>query len=129
VRRVIDRPISSLLATLLILVQLLVGPFAHALPTVDQDCGPAGQASHQTPGAMCDCGDCPDHESPSSPGSAGGEHHCRTHAACTSQCAHTPALGAIRLLIASPTPPEAVATVFAVPAFDSPLFDFLRPPN
>ena len=127
-RPVIDRPISSLLATLLILVQLLVGPFAHALPAAD-DCGPTGQASHQAPGAMSDCGDCPDGESPSPPGSAGSEHHCRTHAACTFQCAQTPALGAIRLLIASPTPPEAVLTVLATPAFDSPLFDFLRPPN
>jgi hypothetical protein len=129
VRHVNDRPTSSLLATLLILIQLLVGPFAHATPAADDDCGPTGQATHQAEGAMSDCGDCPGDPAPSSSDSAASDHHCRTHAACSCPCAHTPALGAIRLVIASPTPPEAVVSVLAAPTFDSPLFDFLRPPN
>jgi hypothetical protein len=35
----------------------------------------------------------------------------------------------MRLIVASPTPPESVASVLATPVFDAPLFDFLRPPN
>ena len=125
--RMIGRPTSSLLATLLIVVQLLVGPFAHAAPTADSDCGPTGHTTHTSTSGMTDCGDCPDGQAPSD--SSNGDHHCRTHAACTCPCAHTPALGAIRLFVASPTPPESAVSDLAAPAFDSPLFDFLRPPN
>ena len=126
-RRMIGRPISSLLATLLIVVQLLVGPFAHASPTADDECGLTGQTTHTTTSAMMDCGDCPDGQAPLD--SPDGDHHCRTHAACTCSCVHMPALGAIRLMIASPTPPESAVGALAVSTFDRPLFDFLRPPN
>ena len=126
-RRMIGRPISSLLATLLVVVQLLVGPFAHASPTADDECGLTGQTTHTSTSGMMDCGDCPDGQAPSD--SSNSDHHCRTHAACTCPCAHTPALGAIRLVIVSPTPPEGAVSDLAAPTFDSPLFDFLRPPN
>jgi len=129
VHRMIGRPISSLLATLLIVVQLLVGPFAHAAPTADSDCGPTGQTTHTSTSGMTDCGDCPDGQAPAPSESSGGDHHCRTHAACSCPCAHTPALGAIRLFVASPTPPEGAVCDLTAPTFDSPLFDFLRPPN
>jgi len=131
VHRMISRQTSSLLASLLVLTQLLVSPFAHASPTADDDCGPTGQTTHTTTttsGTM-DCGDCPDGQAPAPSDSSSTDHHCRTHAACLCPCAHTPALGAIRLFVPSPTPPESVVSDLAAPAFVSPLFDFLRPPN
>jgi hypothetical protein len=121
------RPTSSLLATLLIVAQLLAGPFAHAAPAADSDCGRTGHTAHTTTSGMPDCGDCPDGPAPSD--SSDSDHHCRSHAACTCPCAHTPALGAIQLFVASPTPPEGAVSDLAAPTFDSPLFDFLRPPN
>jgi len=129
VRRMLGRPTSSLLATLLIVVQLLVGPFAHAVPTADDGCGPAGQTTHTTTSGMMDCGDCPDGQAPAPPDSSNSGHHCRNHAACTCSCTHTPALGAIGLFVASPTPPQGAVSDLAAPTFDSPLFVFLRPPN
>jgi hypothetical protein len=123
----ISRQTSSLFASLLVLTQLLVSPLAHASPTADDDCGATGRSTHATASGMTDCGDCPDGQAPSD--SSNGDHHCRTHVACTCPCAHTPALGAIRLFVASPTPPEGAVSDLAASTFDSPLFDFLRPPN
>lgn len=129
VRRMNGRLKSSLFASLLVLFQLLVSPWAHAAPTANDDCDSTDQATHMAGGGIADCGDCPGEQAPTAPDSSTGDHHCRTHVACSCPCAHTPALGAIRLIIASPTPPESVASVLTGPAFDSPLFDFLRPPN
>jgi hypothetical protein len=110
------------------MTQLLVSPFAHASPTSDDHCVPTGQSTHATTGGMTDCGNCPDGQA-STPSDSHSDHHCRIHAACTSPCAHTPALSAIRLFVASPAAPESVVSDVPTPAFDSPLFDFLRPPN
>jgi len=129
VRRMIGRPKSSLIASLLLLFQLLLSPLSHATPAANDDCDSTGQATHMAGGGMTDCGDCPDEQVPTAPDSSTGDHHCRTHVACSCPCAHTPALGSIRLIIASPTPPESIAIVLAAPAFDSPLFDLLRPPH
>jgi hypothetical protein len=125
----ISRQTSSLLASLLLLTQLFVSPFAHASPTADDDCGATGQSTHATASGMTDCGNCPDGQDPTPSGSSNNDHHCRTHDACTWPSAQTPALGAIRLFIASPTPSEGAVSDLVTPAFDSPLFDFLRPPN
>ena len=129
VRRMIGRPTPSLFASLLLLFQLLVSPLSHATPTANDGCDSTDQATHVAGGGMTDCGDCPDEQVPTAPDSSTGDHHCRTHVACSCPCAHTPALGSIRLIIASPTPPESVASILTAPAFDAPLFDFLRPPN
>jgi hypothetical protein len=129
VRRMIGRSPSSLLASLLVFVQLLPGPWLRAAPLADEDRGPIGQTSHTAAVGPTDCGDCPDVEHAPSPGIPGGDHHCRTHAACACPCAHTPALDSFRPVIASPTPPEGISLVLAIPEFDLPLFDFLRPPN
>ena len=129
VRRMIGRPTSSLFASLLVFFQLLVSPLAHAAPAANRDCGPTGQTTHTTTSGMMDCGDCPDRQGPAQSDSSNGDHDCRTHAACTCPCAHTPALGAIRPFVASPTPPEGAVSDLAASTFDSPLFDFLRPPN
>jgi hypothetical protein len=125
----IGRPTSSLFATLLIVFQLLVGPLAHASSTTGGGYDPTGQTTHTTSKGMVDCGDCPDGQAPASSNSSSGDHHCSNHAACTCSCAHTPALGAIRLFVASPTPPNSAVGNLAAATFDSPLFDFLRPPN
>jgi len=125
----ISRPTSSLFASLLVLTQLLVSPFAYASPTVDVACGPTGQSAHATTSGMTDCCNCPDGQAPAPSDSSHGDHHCRTHAACTFPCAHTPALSAIGLFVARPTPSAGAVSDLAAPAFDSPLFDFLRPPN
>ena len=129
VRRMIGRPKSSLFASLLLIVQLLVSPLSHATPAANDDCDATDQATHMAGGGMIDCGDCPDDRRCRPLRLLDCDHHCRTHVACSCPCAHTPALGSIRLIIASPTPPESVASVLTAPAFDSPLFDFLRPPN
>lgn len=129
VRRMIGRPKSSLFASLLVLFQLLVSPLSHAAPAADDDCDSTGQTTHVAGGGATDCGDCPDEPVPAAPGSSTGDHHCRTHVACSCPCAHTPALGSMRLIVASPTPPESVTSVLTTPVFDAPLFDFLRPPN
>jgi hypothetical protein len=125
----ISRQTSSLFASLLVLTQLLVSPLAHASPTADDGCGATDQTTHATARAMTDCGDCPDGQAPAPSDSSNSDHHCRTQVTCTWPGAHTPALGAIRLVVASPTPPEDVIGELTVPTFDSPLFDFLRPPN
>jgi hypothetical protein len=125
----ISRPTSSLFASLLVLIQLLVSPFAHASPTADDDCGATGQTTHATARAMTDCGGCPDRQAPAPSDSSNSDRHCRTHVACTCTCAHTPALGALRLFVASPTTPQSMVSDLMAPAFDSPLFEFLRPPN
>jgi hypothetical protein len=129
VRRMLGRSPSSLLASLLVFAQLLTSAVSHAAPLAADDCGPIGQTSHTVVGVLTDCGDCPDEQSAPNTGLPGGDHHCRTHAACACPCAHTPALDTFRPAIASPTPPEGVSRVLVVPAFDPPLFDFLRPPN
>ena len=128
-RGMISRQTSSLFASLLVLTQLLVSPLAHGSPTADDDCGATGQSTHATASGMTDCGDCPNGQAPAPSDSSNSDHHCRTHAVCTCPCAHTPALGAIRLFVASPTPPEGAVSDLAAPTFDSPLFDFLRPPT
>ena len=82
-----NRPISRVVASLLVLAQLMLGPFAHATTF------------------------------------AAGEGDC----ACP--CAHTPALGATRVVLPGSASVAAVAGPLAGPAFDAPLYDFLRPPN
>ena len=129
VRRMIGRSKSSLFVSLLVLVQLFVSPLSHAAPAANEECGSTDQAPHVAGGVVTNCGDCPDEQVPAAPDSSTGDRHCRTHVACSCPCAHTPALGSIRLIVASPTPPESVTSVLTTPIFDSPLFDFLRPPN
>ena len=53
----ISGPTSSLFASLLVLTQLLVSPFAYASPAVDVACGPTGQSAHATTSGMTDCRD------------------------------------------------------------------------
>lgn len=124
-----DRPLSRVLAALLVLVQLGLGPFAHATPLATGGAECAGGTSTQGPthdhptghhAARSDVADGP-----------GGDetHSCRTHLACACPCAHTPALGATRVVLQGSGPVAAVTGPLAGPAFDAPLFDFLRPPD
>ena len=129
VGRMIRRPASSLFAVLLVLFQLLLSPLSHGVAAAHEDCAPAGQATHVSGGGTSDCGNCPDEQVPSVPASASGEHSCHSHVACNCPCSHTPALSVARVFFTGPTPPDAVVTVLPAPAFDPPIFDFLRPPN
>lgn len=130
VRCMIGRRKSALFASLLVLFQLLASPLSHAAPAANDDRDSEDQASHMAGGAVTDCGACPDEQVSAAPDSStGGDHPCRTHVACACPCAHTPALGSIELIVASPMPPENVVSVLTTPVFDAPLFDFLRPPN
>jgi hypothetical protein len=122
-------PVSSLFASALLIVQLLVAPFAHGefTPAGEADCH--GVSQEQAPSAT-DSGadDC----SQMSAGDHGHclphGHHCRTHAACSCPCAHTPALSAIRPVILRLTLQAAVVSELTAPASDPPLFELLRPP-
>ena len=123
-----DNPLSHVLAALLVLVQLVVGPFAHASPLAVGGADCAGVASTQ--------GSTHDHPighgalSVVEDASGGdGSHSCRTHLACACPCAHTPALGVTRVVLQGCGSVAAVTGPLAGPAFDAPLFDFLRPPD
>jgi hypothetical protein len=120
------RPASPLFASMLLIAQLLMAPFAHteAVPATDAGC--AGMTQDDGPSAAGDCGqlstDADGHRKHS-------DHHCRSHAACSCPCVHTPALGTARPLILEPTPPVEVVSTLASLAIDPPLFELLRPPK
>jgi hypothetical protein len=124
------RPASSLFASILLIGQLLMAPFAHteAMPAGDAGC--AGMARDDAASAADKgAGDCAQ-----MPADADGHcqrtgHHCRTHAACSCPCAHTPALATVRPLILEPTPSTEVACTLAAPTVDPPPFRLLRPPK
>jgi len=111
----------------LLVLQLLMAPFTHAAMTVSDDVSCAGM-SHG--GAMSmGADDCADMAAAMDHGSPPHGQSCHSHAACTCPCAHTPALGTVRVLLLEPTPPVAVEFVPVTPAFDTPLFKLLRPPK
>jgi len=121
------RPLSPYFASLLLVLQLLMAPFTHAEANRPGDVGCAGMTQN---GAMSmDAGDCAQMAADAQCGGPQDGHHRHSHAACSCPCAHTPALGAVRLLILEPTPPVAAETLLATPAFDTPLFKLLRPPK
>lgn len=127
----IARPTSSLLASILLIAQLVASPFAHGAPGMssDSDCEGTETASHASTDAIAECTDCLNEHSIAPHESGTDDHHCRTHFACSCPCAHTPALHAFRVVTLRPTPPAAVDGVLAAGTFDPPLFDLLRPPN
>lgn|SRR5512141_2124927 len=124
------RPAASLFASILLIVQLLMAPFAHTEAMAANDAGCAGMAQQEAPAsagrAVGDCGRMST--------DAGGPcqhhgHHCHSHAACSCACAHTPALATVRPLILEPTPADEVVGVLATPSVDPPLSRLLRPPK
>ena len=121
------RASSPYFASLLVVLQLLLAPFAHAevMPSDDVDCAGMLQG-----GAMSmDAGDCA-HMTIDTDGDCQQDgQRCHGHAACSCPCAHTPALETVRVLLLEPTPPVAVEYVLVTPAFDTPLFKLLRPPK
>lgn len=123
-----DSPLSHVLAALLVLVQLGLGPFAHTTPLAAGAADCAGVVSTQD--SMHDHPVGHDALSVLEDGSGGdGSHSCRTHLACACPCAHTPALGVTRVVLQGCGSVAAVTGPLAGPAFDAPLFDFLRPPD
>jgi hypothetical protein len=127
----IGRPASRLFASILLIAQLVSGPYTHAavMAAPQGDCDPVAAAAHTDTDVMARRADCPDEQPPASTASHTEQHHCRTHAACSCPCAQTPALGVVRLVIFRPVRPAAIEGVLAAGTFDPPVFDFFRPPN
>jgi hypothetical protein len=124
------RPAASLFASILLIAQLLMAPFAHVEAFPSGDAGCAGMTQLHVPTAAdSPTGDC---AQMSVDGDGHCQHHgrhCHSHAACSCPCAHTPALASSRSLIVDPTPPDEVVSTLATPAVDPPLFELLRPPK
>lgn len=124
--RMIGRPASSLFASILLIVQLLMAPFAHTQAMPAGDAGCAGMSQDDSPSAA---GDCAQMSTDADGHCQHSGHHCRTHAACSCPCAHTPALATVRPLILEPAPTAEVVGTLASAAVDPPLFRLLRPPK
>jgi hypothetical protein len=124
------RPASSLFASILLIGQLLMAPFAHAEAMPAGDAGCAGMAQDHAPSATDEgAGDCAQMSDDADGHCQHSSHHCRTHAACSCPCAHTPALATVRPLILEPAPGTEVAGALAAPAVDPPPCRLLRPPK
>lgn len=131
VHRMIRRPASLFLVSALVMIQLLVGAFAQAAPLALSDAGCVGDWPAQ-PAAytLLQSDDHSQLPAGAHHGSNGtSQHHAGTHVVCRCGCAHTPAMGVSRLVTLNPSPPADAASDLAVPTFDPPHFDFLRPPN
>jgi hypothetical protein len=124
------RPASSLFASILLIAQLLMAPFAHVEAFPSGHAGCAGMAQPHAPTAAdSQAGDCAQMSVDADGHCRHHGHHCHSHAACSCPCAHTPALASTRSPILDPTPPDEVVSTLATPAFDPPLFKLLRPPK
>jgi hypothetical protein len=127
VPRMTRRPSSPYFASLLVVLQLLLAPFTHAEANPSGDAGCAGMTQD---GAMSmGAADCAHMTADTDGGCQQDGQRCHSHAACSCPCAHTPALGTVRVLLLEPTPPVAAEFVLVTPAFDTPLFRLLRPPK
>lgn len=127
VRAMIGRRASSFIASALVVVHLLVGAFAEAAPmTGDVDCaaGPSAGAVLHTAALGLAPASVGSHH-----GSSGAGNHGHAHVVCRCGCSHTPALSVSRPFLVKPAPTPGVIGTLPAPAFDPPLFDFLRPPN
>jgi len=127
----IRRPASSFLVLALVMVQLLVGAFAQAAPISMSDAGCLGDwPAHPATGLGPHSGDHRQLPASTHHGSNGaGQHHASTHVVCRCGCAQTPAMGGRYSVILTPAKSANVIGILTAPAFDPPLFDFLRPPK
>jgi hypothetical protein len=118
---------SPYFASLLLVLQLLMAPFAHAEvnPSGDEGCAGMALEAAMSMGA----GDCAHMTAGTDGCCQQNGQRCHGHAACLCPCVHTPALETVRVLLLEPTPPVAVEFVLVTPAFDTPLFRLLRPPK
>jgi hypothetical protein len=121
------RASSPYFAALLVVMQLLVAPFSHAEVSAPGavDCAGMAQGGAMSMGA----GDCAHMAADTGGGCQQDGQPCHSHAVCSCPCAHTPALGTVRVLLLEPTLPVAVEFVRVTPAFDTPIFKLLRPPK
>lgn len=121
------RSSSPYFASLLLVLQLLLAPFTHAEMNVSDDVDRAGMT--QESAMRMGAGDCAHVTVDTDGGCQQDGRRCRSHAACSCPCAHTPALETVRVHLLEPAPPVAVEFVLVTPAFDTPLFKLLRPPK
>ena len=127
----IRRPASLFLVSALVVIQLLVGAFAQAAPLAMGDTGCVGDwPAHPAADTRMQSGDHAQLPAGEHHGSNdSGQHHATKHVVCRCGCAHTPAMGVSRLVMLNASPPVDAVCAIAVPTFDPPLFEFLRPPN
>jgi hypothetical protein len=116
----VGRPASAFIASVLLIVQLLLAPFADAAPVAMDDAHCVGTST-----AMHDAMD-----SDSAPTTADTGHPCgMSDVDCRCHCAHSPALSVPRLASVVSPQPDAIPNTIVAANFDPPLFEVLRPPN
>lgn len=127
----IPRTVSTVFASILLVIQLVSAPFTHAMgmPSGADACCDT-PVVHGAPAAGHDV-DAGCERMTSDP-----SHHCkhpgqqhRSHASCSCPCSHTPALAGVRPLVLVPTPPVDSTGALAAATFGPPLFKLLRPPK
>ena len=127
--RRVKRKTAAWCSSLLIVVQMVMGPVAHPMSGFAgaADCVHAVVAT--APHVDSDCGECP--PAPDQPASGSQQDHSGTHGhyRCACPCGHTPALATVTFAVPKPVPPADIASEPKGPTFSPPLFDFLRPPN
>jgi hypothetical protein len=125
----VNRKTAAWCSSLLIIVQMVVGPLAHPMsdPAATDDCGPATYAGRAQSNG--DCGDCPAASDHAAAGSQHDQPPKHSDCRCSCPCGHTPALAMPSLAVMQPALPEALAGEPKGPTFTPPLYDFLRPPN
>lgn len=125
----VNRKTAAWCSSLLIIVQMVVGPVAHPLPNpaATDDCGRVASAGTAPSDGDCeDCRAAPDHVPTGSQHEQPAKH---SDCSCACPCGHTPALAMPSLAVMRPALPEALAGEPKGPTFTPPLYDFLRPPN
>jgi hypothetical protein len=125
----VNRKTAAWCSSLLIIVQMAVGPVAHPMSNsaATDDCGRATHA-----GTAQSDGHCEDRLASPDRGPAGSQHEQpakHSDCKCACPCGHTPALAMPSLAVIRPALPEALAGEPKGPTFAPPLYDFLRPPN
>lgn len=108
----LNRKTAAWCSSLLIIVQMVVGPVAHPMAPSD--------------GIRSDCLAAPDHVSTGTQHEQPARH---SDCSCACPCGHTPALAMPNLAVMRPSLPEALAGEPKGPAFAPPLYELLRPPN
>lgn len=115
------------IAALLVIVQMVMGPFAYAIAggLLADECAHAGTVHpwHADDG----CGE------PSAGSGGGGSTHSRPHVTHQCHCVHAvslvPIVGNPYFVVSIAAATEAVSGRLRGPAYSAPLFELLRPPN
>lgn len=128
IRRV-NRKAAAWCSALLVIAQLVTGPIANALSDAMGCIGCTHAATSGSPQAGDGCTDCPDASDDAPAGSHDDHRRGSCHCHCAQAGTHTPAVTTPTFVALLPAEPEALCGEPKGPAFSSPDFEFLRPPN